>query len=128
MGSYIYCNDHKIKNINFAITPEEQENGLMFEARPKILVFLYKFPKIRKFWMKNCYLPLDIVFVKNNKIISIEKGIPENEDLIGPDKESDYVIEFPYGFCKNNDMFLDSDINLKLELDILKKLLTLTTV
>lgn len=122
MGSYIITDNSKIKNIEFAILPEEQEKGLMFQKHPKILVFLYTTPKIRKFWMKNCLVPLDIVFIKNNKIISIEEGKPNSEENIGPDEECDYVIEFPSGYCKDNDLSIDSNVKLKLDKKVLKKL------
>ena len=122
MGSYISTDNNKIKDIEFAILPEEQEKGLMFEKDPKILVFLYTCPKIRKFWMKNCSFPLDIVFIKNNKIISIEEGKPNCEENIGPDEECDYVIEFPFDYCKDNDLSIDSNISLKLDKKVLKKL------
>ena len=127
MGSYIVCDDKKIKNIDFAISSKEQELGLMFEKDSKILVFLYTQPKTRKFWMKNCNFPLDIVFIKSNKIIAIEKGESNTENLIGPDKESDFVIEFPFGYCKENDLAIGKSIKLKLGKKVLKKLFQMTT-
>lgn len=127
MGSYLICDDKKIKNVDFAVTPKEQEKGLMFERDPKILVFLYTQPKIRKFWMKNCPNPLDIVFIKNNKIICIEKGIPNTGNLVGPDSECDFVVEFPFGYCEKNNLCIGKSIKLKLGKKILKKLFNLTT-
>jgi len=127
MGSYIICDDKKIKDIDFAITPKEQESGLMFEKDPKTLVFLYTQPKIRKFWMKNCNFPLDIVFIKSEKIIAIEKGECNTENLIGPDKESDFVIEFPSGYCKENELCIGKSIKLKLGKKLLRKLFQMTT-
>lgn len=120
--SYIICNNHKIENIDFAISPEEQEKGLMFESSPRILVFLYKKPKVRKFWMKNCDFPLDIAFIKNNKVFSIIKGSPNSEELIGPDEETNYVIEFPESYCKDNNIREGDEIYLKLNADVLKRL------
>lgn len=120
--NYIVCNNHKIEDIDFAISPEEQEKGLMFESSPRILVFLYKAPEIRKFWMKNCNFPLDIAFIRDNKIISIIKGLPNSEDLLGPDQKTNYVIEFPESYCKDNDIKEGDQISLKLNADILKQL------
>lgn len=55
------------------------------------------------FWMKDCLIPLDIVFVLNNRISRIHQNCePCNDECtkrytgIG-----DHVIEFPAGTCGN---------------------------
>lgn len=55
------------------------------------------------FWMKDCLIPLDIVFILNNRINRIHQNCqPCQDDCqerftgIG-----DHVIEFPAGTCKN---------------------------
>ena len=53
------------------------------------------------FWMKNCLIPLDIVFVSNNRISRIHPSCPPAEPRsINPPKYTgigDHVIEFPAG-------------------------------
>ena len=93
---YIIINSKKILT-KVAVTEEEQKKGLMFEKNPSIMVFPYNKPGIKKFWMKNTPLPLDIAFCKNNFVIDILKGEPLSTNLIGPDEECDMVVEFPYG-------------------------------
>lgn len=45
------------------------------------------------FWMKDTYIPLDIIFVDaSNKVISVQKGIPESEELLVEHNVA-YVIE-----------------------------------
>ena len=45
------------------------------------------------FWMKDTYVPLDIVFVSpENKVISVKKGVPESEELLTEHNVA-YVIE-----------------------------------
>lgn len=62
-----------------AITFEEQAKGLMgetLEAKEGML-FLYDSPSIKKFWMKNMIISLDILwFDENNTILHIDKDVP----------------------------------------------------
>lgn len=82
-----------------AITAGEQEKGLMWVASPQIMVFPCKFSSIRKFWMKNTPMPLDIVFCNDGKILSINSGEPFSTKLVGPNKPTNLIIEFPAGTC-----------------------------
>ena len=95
----------KIKDIilpvKIANTPEEQAKGLMFyKWPPPAMVFVYSRPTINKMWMKNTFVPLDIIFCLGGKIRSIAKGEPHCEDLIGEDVPSDLVVELPSGMAK----------------------------
>jgi uncharacterized membrane protein (UPF0127 family) len=55
------------------------------------------------FWMKDCLIPLDIVFVLNNKISKIHKDCkPCKENCEERYKGyGDYVLEFPSGTSNN---------------------------
>ena len=49
------------------------------------------------FWMKDTYIPLDIIFVgTDNKVISVQTGTPESEDLLTEHNVA-YVIEVNSG-------------------------------
>lgn len=81
-----------------AVSLEEQMQGLMFRPwPPPVMCFPYKEAEVRKFWMKNTPSPLDILFCRGNRIISICRGEPLSTELIGPDEHSDLVIELPAG-------------------------------
>ena len=85
-----------------AVSPEEQEQGLMFRPwPPPVMCFPYKKAEVRKFWMKNTISPLDILFCRDNKIISICSGEPLSTTLVGPDDNCDLVIELPAGTAKD---------------------------
>lgn len=87
-----------------AITSEEQEKGLMHIKPPApTMSFVYDRPRINSFWMKNTPAPLDIVFCNDNKIIKICEGKPNSTELIGT-VESNLVVEFPKGYCKENNI------------------------
>lgn len=67
-------------DVIIANTIEKQTQGLMFKTHlgeHEGMLFVFDSPKQRHFWMKNTYLPLDILFIdKNNTILQIEHADP----------------------------------------------------
>ena len=124
MGSLILHDSKKIDNIKFAITREEQYQGLMdIDWPPPLMVFPYKKAAIKKFWMKNTPSPLDIIFCYANRVIYIDNGIPFDETHVGPNKPCDLVIEAPLGFAQENGIKVGSKVRAKFERDELIKIL-----
>ncbi len=81
---------HKF-NIEIAKTPQQLEYGLMFRqsmAEDAGMLFLFDRERVVSMWMKNTYIPLDIIFIdrnglvkkirKNNKALSL-KSINSSE-------------------------------------------------
>lgn len=106
-----------IKDICFncmvAMTEEEQRLGLMYiKSNPPNMIFPYLKPKYNSFWMKNTYVPLDIIFCLNGKIKLIEFGEPLSTKAVG-NCLSDLIIELPYGTCSRNDIKEGDVINLE---------------
>lgn len=95
----IYVNNLKLDAL-IAISDDEHAIGLM-ERKPPIpnMVFSFDDPGIYKFWMHNTFVPLDIIFCRNNKVLDIIKGKPMSDDFIGPNIASDLVIEMPSGMA-----------------------------
>jgi uncharacterized protein len=64
--------------VEVARTPEEQANGLMNRqslAPDRGMIFPYAPPQPVGFWMKNTYVPLDMIFVApGGKILRIEEN------------------------------------------------------
>ncbi len=87
----------------YMTTPEQIAKGMMGrESLDGCMVFKLK-KGHHSFWMKDCLLPLDIVFVMNNRISKIH---PNCQPCQGecPDRYTglgDHVIEFPAGVAKN---------------------------
>jgi hypothetical protein len=55
--------------VELAVTPEEQEKGLMFRrtlAPDAGMLFVFATPQIVDFWMKNTILPLDMIFIRKD--------------------------------------------------------------
>ena len=81
-----------------AKTPEELEDGLMYRKNKlkKYEGMLFQFEtKINSMWMKNTYIPLDIIFLdKNMKILGyVIDTEPLSEKPLSIDKPSTYVLE-----------------------------------
>lgn len=86
---------------------------------------LFIFPKKGKysFWMKNTKIPLDIIFIDNNKIVHIAKNAPAQKDnqinlpIYTPPTEIDKVLEINGGLSekfniKNGDIVTFKNVNL----------------
>ncbi len=81
--SEITINNQTI-TVDLAITPLDQQTGLSFKknlAENKGMLFIYPDKQIRKFWMKDMNFPLDILWLSDDKIISIDKNLPAAGDL-----------------------------------------------
>jgi uncharacterized membrane protein (UPF0127 family) len=105
----------KIYSVNVALTEEEQSKGLMYKKAPvENMAFLYSLAKVNYFWMKNTIAPLDIVFCMNNKIIDIKRGEPLSLESIGPNTETDLVLEFNVNFTDRERIKIGDDVFLML--------------
>jgi len=59
--------------VQLATTWQQQRTGLMFRtemADDQGMLFLYRFTQRLSFWMKNTYIPLDLIFIKADGTIS----------------------------------------------------------
>lgn len=92
----------KIFNAEYLSTPEEIQQGMMGrESLDGCMVFKMGRGH-HSFWMKNCLIPLDIVFVLNNRISRIHNNCEPAGNQLDPRKYTgigDHVIEFPAGIA-----------------------------
>ena len=84
--------------VELAVTPEEQSRGLMFrkDLRPDSgMLFVNSGDEIRFFWMKNTYIPLDILFINSrNEVKHVHYGAkPFDETSISSQYPVQYVLE-----------------------------------
>jgi uncharacterized membrane protein (UPF0127 family) len=91
--------------IEVAATPEQQEKGLMYRRTMPAdhgMIFPMDPPRGVSFWMKNTYLPLDLVFIGPDKrIIRIaENAVPLSLDLIECNEPVAAVLELNGGAAR----------------------------
>lgn len=117
---YIIVNNKKII-IELADSEAEKIKGLSKRAELKSnegMLFVYNDYKIRNFWMKDMLFPIDIVWIKDNKIIGIEKNLqPETGDNLKIYKSPipvNYVLEINSGFCDQNNIKDGDYLNINL--------------
>ncbi|MEK7518109.1 MAG: DUF192 domain-containing protein [Patescibacteria group bacterium] len=91
-------------------TPKEMEIGLSETTslpQDKGMLFLFKSPGYHSFWMKNMKIPIDIIFINKDKIVTIFSKVnpPSNESptIYRPDEPSDKVLEINSGLSEKYD-------------------------
>lgn len=93
-------------NLDIKDTPEERTLGLMFREyldEKDALLFIFEHPAEYSFWMKNMKIPIDMIFLNENKeIITIHRKVPpcytDECELYTPISPVIYVIETKAGF------------------------------
>ena len=88
--------------IEVAVTPEQKATGLMFrrELAPDAgMLFTWDTPQIVTMWMRNTYIPLDMIFVDTQgRVINVaERTVPESLATIPSAAPAVAVIEVPAG-------------------------------
>lgn len=103
----------KIGNHTFKLfvakTTKEKEIGLSGKAslnQEYGMLFPFDKPDYYPFWMKDMKISIDMLFVENNKIVSVFKNLkpPKSKDetleIIRPQKPADKVIEINSGLAE----------------------------
>ena len=96
-------------NVEIAKTIEERRTGLMH--RKKLLnnegmLFIFPREQIIQLWMKNTYIPLDVIFISENKlIVDIKKNMEKlSETIVKSKVKSRYALEFNAGLINKLDI------------------------
>lgn len=100
-------------SVEIADTAQKREQGLMFRRHLPAnegMLFIFDQLTIHPFWMKNTYLPLDLIFFDDNfRIVGmIENAIPMNDKLMSIEKPSRYVLEVIAGTIKKHGIDINS--------------------
>ena len=88
--------------VEVARTPEQQANGLMNRqsmASDRGMIFPYAPPQPVAFWMKNTYIPLDLIFISpGGRILRIEENaVPMSLEPIASGDAVEAVLELNGG-------------------------------
>jgi len=101
----VYFPDGDSINAELALTIEQRIKGLMFREKlnsDQGMLFVFNREDIHSFWMKNCLISLDILWIdKDKRIIHIETDVPpcyvEDCPSYGPAIPVLYVLELSSG-------------------------------
>ena len=92
-------------DVYLAITPEQQRRGLMFirelPARTGML-FIYEEDGYHSMWMKNTYIPLDMIFARSDGSVSsiIADTVPRTLKTQAAVEPVRYVLELNAGTAR----------------------------
>ena len=92
---------HEFK-VEVARTREQHSRGLMFRLSLGVrdgMLFVHEEPQFLSMWMRNTYIPLDMVFIRDNgKVHRIEASAePLSERVIGSGEKVTAVLELAGG-------------------------------
>ena len=93
-------------NVEVARSPQAQTRGL--GGRPSLkkgtgMAFPYDGPGLRGIWMKGMLIPIDILWIREGRIVAIEANVPppsSNGALAVFSHVADLVLEVPAGNAK----------------------------
>lgn len=88
-------------------TRRQIERGMMYRqhlAPERGMLFLMEDERVQSFWMKNCLIPLDMIFVTGDMVVAgvVENAEPMTETSRTIGKPSRYVVEVNGGFAREN--------------------------
>lgn len=107
----------------FAKTNSQIKKGLMFVKKPlpvnEGMLFFMKRKARHSFWMKNTFIPLDMIFLDEKyRVIGFLQNIkPHDLTLKSIKKPSNYVLEMNAGWVKKNNVKINDIINIKQKIE-----------
>ncbi len=89
--------------IEIADDDTQTQKGLMYRRsmnENQGMLFIFPEMEIRSFWMKNTYIPLDLIYMDDQRVIVHihESAQPKSEESIPSIKPAKYVLEVNEGF------------------------------
>ena len=103
-------------DIEKADTDMDREFGLMYRKSMPAnegMLFLFDANEQQSFWMHNTYIPLDIIFVDENNVITTihENAKPLNDTSLKSKGAAKYVVEVNGGFAKQHSIKVGDKIS-----------------
>jgi hypothetical protein len=96
--------NNNLFNIKTVLTSKDTQNGMMnrkFDDSYDGMLFLMS-NEPHSFWMKNCVVHLDIIYIDSNKIVKIHHNCKPclSDDCDHYEGQGDMILELPGGYCK----------------------------
>lgn len=100
--------NNNLFKVKCVMTKKDIQEGMMYKKFNNDfdgMLFLMK-NEPHSFWMKNCVIPLDIIFISNNKVTTIHHNCPpcSTEDCEHYSGNGDMILEVLGGTCKKYDI------------------------
>jgi uncharacterized protein len=110
----------KTFNIEVVSSSLDRSKGLMFRTsleEDKGMLFIFPSSSRHSFWMKNTYIPLDIIWINEAlEIVHINKDTQPCKDTcnsITPDNAAKYVLEINSGLVEKYNFKLGDKVEIK---------------
>lgn len=120
----VVINNKKI-NVELADTQEKREIGLSGRTgigKNEGMLFVFKDnPRATVFWMKGMLIPIDIIWIKDNKVIKVDSGLKPPESNVPEVQLSqypspgvvEYALEVASGYSEKNNIKVGDSFELK---------------
>ena len=94
--------DRHVFEVELAVSPEQRAQGLMFRrsmAATAGMLFLFEGSRERAMWMKNTFIPLDMLFIDQGGVIVRihERSVPQSLQAIASGQAVSAVLELNAG-------------------------------
>jgi len=106
--------------LEVADTPAKRSKGLMYRKPGELqadegMIFVYEKDDIQRFWMRETYIPLDMIFLDRNlKVVGILEDVPIlNDKERSIDRPSRFVVELLAGSAKKHGIQVGSKAKLE---------------
>lgn len=94
-------------NIEIAQDQLERTEGLMWRKKMgenEGMLFVFDFEEPQSFWMRNTYIPLDIIYINEKfEVVTVLRDVPVLNDVSRPSvKPAKYVVEVNAGIAEKH--------------------------
>lgn len=108
---------HEVK-VEIARTRRQIRTGLMFRQHmPENhgMLFLMGVEEIHSFYMRNTFIPLDMIFIRKNMTVAgvVANAVPHTEDSRAVDEPSYYVLEVNAGWAAKHGVGKDTKVTFR---------------
>lgn len=95
-------------DVELMLNDPHRARGLMYRRKPleegRGMLFAWRFPAYRSFWMRDTCIPLDMLFIDEEGYVAgiVENVPPLNDESRGIDCRSSYVLEVNAGWARKH--------------------------
>jgi len=117
--------DNQTFSVELAKTTAQQQQGLSGRKslpQDQGMLFVFTTPGLTPFWMKDMKFPLDMIFIKDDKIVTVFRNVPvpanskaTNLPVYVPTKPANYVLELNAGQASKFDFQNGDDVKIVLK-------------